>query len=120
MTSYYSNDNFNCEYNNFECSYNENNQQTFYHDFNKPKSHFEIRDLPIELQNKIFYFLKNPFAEAIEQKICKDCSKVRRYDHKCDYCDKSICFNCKNYEYINYKPRKVLDEIMCHTCIERG
>jgi hypothetical protein len=31
MTSYYSNINF--EYNNFDCSYNDKNQQTFYHDF---------------------------------------------------------------------------------------
>ena len=31
MTSYYSNNN--CEYHNFDCSYNDKNQQTFYHDF---------------------------------------------------------------------------------------
>ena len=64
MTSYYSNNN--CEYNNFDCSYNDKNQQTFYHDFSKTNLVSQISNEIDEIKN-----INYDYIDEIENVINK-------------------------------------------------
>ena len=80
MTSYYSNINF--EYNTFDCSYNDKNQQTFYHDFSN------VIDEIDESSNDTTYFINLLFPTLI---------KIVGSDNDLMVCEK---YQVSHHEYI--------------------
>ena len=76
MTSYYSN--INVEYNNFDCSYNDQNQQTFHHDFSN------VID---ESTNDATYFINLLFPTLIKivgsDNDLMVCEKYQVSHHEC-------------------------------------
>jgi len=80
MTSYYSNINF--EYNTFDCSYNDKNQQTFYHDFSN------VIDEIDESSNDTTYLINLLFPTLI---------KIVGSDNDLMVCEK---YQVSHHEYI--------------------
>ena len=79
----------------------------------------EISSLPVEIQNKIFYFLQHPVAEIFESMIiCSECKRRKQNYHKCKYCKVSFCVRCEDYEKILYACSKKDDELVCVKCLD--
>jgi hypothetical protein len=77
----------------------------------------QINELPVELQNKIFYYYaEHPCSAMIKSfMICEVCDKGKNRFHKCDYCKRLFCTFCEAYEKIGYRQKN--PELVCEDCL---
>jgi len=78
----------------------------------------EIKDLPPELQNQIFYFLQHPVAEAIKRVVCHSCCKRKKSYKQCGQCDNLMCTDCEKYGVVYHKGRKGHVDVLCSICVD--
>ena len=78
----------------------------------------QINELPVEIQNKIFYYYaEHPCSAMIKSfMVCEVCDRRKQTYHKCNYCKQLFCPFCDEYEKIYYRCRKN-PELVCVECL---